>query len=171
MLSLECKQYSSTWQIVIDKIIQYSTKVWYNLYLRTFFDSLANESFLLIPGYHLLRAEHPDNLKKGDVCLYFKENLSLGQIETPYFSQCIHCELTIQNKVGYIVVIYRSLSQSVTEFDDLLVNFEKLLNHVRQLKSTFLLILGDFNAWFKSWWCEDIMSHEGSQIEWLTMWY
>ena len=113
---------------------------------ETFFDSLANESFLLIPGYHLLRAEHPDNLKKGDVCLYFKENLSLGQIETPYFSQCIHCELTIQNKVGYIVVIYRSLSQSVTEFDDLLVNFEKLLNHVRQLKSTFLVIPGDVNV-------------------------
>ena len=31
---------------------------------------------------------------------------------------------------------------SVTEFDDFLVNFEKLLNHVRQLKS-FLVICGD----------------------------
>ena len=108
---------------------------------ETFLDSSANESSLLIPGYHLLRADHPNNLKKGGVCLYFKENLSLRQIETSYFSQCILCELTIQNKVGYIVVIYRSPSQSATEFDDFLVNFEKLLNHVRQLKSTFLLIL------------------------------
>ena len=40
------------------------------------------------------------------VCLYFKENLSLRQIETPYFSQCILCQLTIQNKAGYIAVAY-----------------------------------------------------------------
>ena len=77
--------------------------------------------------------------------------------------------LTIQNKVGHIIVIYRSPSQSATEFDGFLVNFEKLLNHVRQLKSTFLLILGDFNARSKSWWYEDITSHEGLQIESLTM--
>ena len=83
---------------------------------ETFLDSSANKSSLLIPGYHLLRADHPNNLKKGDVCLYFKENLSLRQIETSYFSQCILCELTIQNKVGYIAVIYRSQSQSATEF-------------------------------------------------------
>ena len=98
---------------------------------ETFLDSSANESSLLIPGYCLLRADHPNHLKKGGVWLYFKENLSFRQIETSYFS------LTIQNNVGYIAVIYHSPSQSATEFDDFLVNFEKLLNHVRQLKSTF----------------------------------
>ena len=102
------------------------------------------------------------------MCLYFKEDLSLRQIEILYFSWYIICELTIQNKVGNIV-IYHTPNQSVTEFDDFLVNFEKLLNHVRQLKSTFLLILGDFNARSKSWWCEDITSHKGPQIESLTM--
>ena len=60
---------------------------------------------------------------------------------------------------------------SVTEFDDFLVNFEKLLNHVRQLKLSFLIIIGDFKAQSKSWWCEDITSHEGPQIESLTMSY
>ena len=60
------------------------------------------------------------------------------------FSQCILCELTNQNKVGYIIVIYHSPSQSVIEFDDFLVNFEKLLNHARQLKLSFLVILGNF---------------------------
>ena len=128
---------------------------------ETFLDSLANESSLLIPGYHLLRTDHSNNLKKGGVCLYFKDDLSLRQIETSYFSQCMLCELTIQNKVGYIVVIYHSPSQSATEFDNFLINFEKLLNHVRQLKSKFLLILGDFNAISKSWRCKDITSHKG----------
>ena len=138
---------------------------------ETFLDSSANENSLLIPGHLLLIADYPNNLKKGGVCLYFKENLSLREIETPYFSQCIHCELTIQNKIGCIVVMYRSPSQSVNEFDDFLVNFEKLLNHVSQLKSSFLVILGDFNAQSKSWWCEDITSQESPQIESLTMSY
>ena len=83
----------------------------------------ANENSLLMLDYHLLRADNPKNLKKGGVCLYFKKNLSLRQIETPYFSQCILSELTVENKAGYIFVICRSPSQSGTKFDDFLVNF------------------------------------------------
>ena len=64
----------------------------------------------------------------------FQGKLSLRQIETPYFSQCIRCELTFQNKVGCIAIIFRSPSQSVTEFDGFLVNFGKLLNRVKPLK-------------------------------------
>ena len=32
---------------------------------ETYLNSSVNENLLLIPGYHLLRADHPDNLKKG----------------------------------------------------------------------------------------------------------
>ena len=42
--------------------------------------------------------------------------------------------------ISYIVVIYHLLNQSVTEFDDFLLKYEKLLSHVRQLKSTFSVI-------------------------------
>ena len=105
------------------------------------------------------------------MCLCYKENLSLRQIETPYFSQCILCELSIQNKVGYIAVIYLSPNQSVNEFDEFLLNFEKLLNQIIVLKSSFLVILGDFNARSRSWWCEDITSNEGTQLESLTIPY
>ena len=55
---------------------------------ETYLNSSINENLLLIPGYHL-RAGHSENLKKGDVCLHYQENLSLRQIEIPYFSQCI----------------------------------------------------------------------------------
>ena len=41
---------------------------------------------------------------------------------------------SIQNKVGYVALTYRSPSQSVNEFDDFLLNFEKLLNQISQLK-------------------------------------
>ena len=113
-----------------------------------------------------------NRVKKGCVCLcLFRENLSLRQKETPNFSRWIFCELTFQNKVGYIVVIYFSSSQLVNKFDDFLLNFQELLNQISQLKSSFLVILGDFNAFSRSWWCDDITTHEATELESLkTSW-
>ena len=110
-------------------------------------------------------AHHPENFKKGAACLYCKEHLSLMQIETPYFCQCILCKLSIQNKVRYVVVIYCSPNQLDNEFHDFFLNFEKLLNYISQLKSSILVILSDFNASSRSWWCEDIIFREGVQLK------
>ena len=140
---------------------------------KTLLDSSANENYLLIPGYHLQYCNHPNNLKKGNVCLYFKENLSLRQIKTPFFPTAYLSYMCINySKQCRLYYYYLSFTQSVsTEFDDFLVNFEKLLNQVRQLNPSFLVILGDFNAQSKSRWCDDITSHEGPKIESLTMSY
>ena len=40
----------------------------------------------------------------------------------------------------------RSPSQSSNEFKEFFVNFDKLLNQVNMFKSSFTVILGDFNA-------------------------
>ena len=58
------------------------------------------------------QTDHPDNVKKGGVCLYFKENLTLKVIDNSFIGQCIICEITLQNQKGYVVVTYRSPSQS-----------------------------------------------------------
>ena len=91
----------------------------------------------------LTRADHPDNVKRGGVCLYYKENLSPRIISTSYFDQCLLCEVTCQNEKGYIAVIYCSPSQSCSEFEDFLFNLEKLINQIKQLKPSFKIILGD----------------------------
>ena len=78
--------------------------------------------------------------------MYYKENLSLRIISTSYFDQCLLCEVTCQNEKGYIVVIYHSPSQSCSEFEDFLLNLEKLINQIKQLKLSFTIILGDFNV-------------------------
>ena len=36
---------------------------------------------------------------------------------------------------------------------------------MHQFKSYFVVILGDFNARYKSWWNEDITSNKGSQTD------
>ena len=72
------------------------------------------------------------------------------------------------NKIGYIAVTYLSPSQTASEFAIFLENFEKLLYQIQQFRSSFVVILGDFNSRSKSWWNEDIISNDGSQIDLLT---
>ena len=89
---------------------------------------------------------------KEVVCAYIiRGNLTIQLVDAPYIEQCILCEINIQNKTGYVAVIYRSPSQSSNEFEEFLVNFDKLLNQVNMLKSSFTVILGDFNARSQSW--------------------
>ena len=83
-------------------------------------------------------------------------------------AQCIVCEVTLHNQKGYVVVTYQSPSQAITEFDEFLSNFDKLLNHIKQFRPSFTIILGDFNTRSKSSWADDVTSHEGTQIESLT---
>ena len=92
----------------------------------------------------------------------------MRSINIPLSSQCVLCEVTLQSQKGYVIVIYQSPSQSTFEFDELLLNFENLLDFVRGLKPSFTIILGDFNARSKSWWPDDITLSEGTDIDSLT---
>ena len=113
---------------------------------KTYLNSTVDPNNLLINGYKLVRADHPDDVKRGGVCLYYREHLTLQLVDTPYFEQCILCEIHIQNTTGYVAVIYRSPSQSSNEFEEFLVKFYKFLNQVNMLKSSFTVILGEFKA-------------------------
>ena len=84
---------------------------------------------------------------KGVVCAYIiGKILTLQLVDTPYIEQCILCEIHIQNTTGDVAVIYKSPSQSSNEFEEFLVNLNKLLNQDNMLKSSFTVRLGDFNA-------------------------
>ena len=43
-------------------------------------------------GYNLIRADHPDNIKRGGVCLYFKKSLALRKIELSHITECLLSE-------------------------------------------------------------------------------
>ena len=85
---------------------------------KSYLDSTIpiDDNSLSLNGYNLTLAEHPDNVKRGGVCMYYIENLSLRIISTSFFDQCLLCEVTCQNQKGYIAVIYHSPSQSCNEF-------------------------------------------------------
>ena len=74
-------------------------------------------------------------------CIFLK-NLTLKVIDNSFIAQCNVCEVILQNQKFYVDVTYRSPSQSFTEFDEFLSNFDKLLNHIKQFRSSFTIILG-----------------------------
>ena len=78
-------------------------------------------------------------------------------IDYSFIAQCTVCEITLQNQKGYVVVMHQSPSQSISEFEEFLSNFDKLLNHIKQFQPSFTIILGDFNTRSKSWWPEEML--------------
>ena len=137
---------------------------------ETYLDSSVSndDTTLSLPGYNLARSNHPSNVKRVGVCLYYKEKLYLRMINVSFLSQCVLCEVTLQKQKGYEIVIYRFLSKTAVEFDEFLSILEKLLNFVKQLQPFFTIILGDFHARSKSRWLDYITSPEGIDIDSLT---
>ena len=93
-----------------------------------------------------MRADHPNNLKRGGVCAYVGESLPDHNFSNSYLSQCLTPEVTISNKKGYVVTLYRSPSQTSDEFDSFISNLEKLLINITSSDLHFMTLLGEFNA-------------------------
>ena len=68
---------------------------------------------LPIQGYSLIWGDQPDNVKRGGVCLYFKEHWTKKIIENSFIAQCTACEITFQNQRRHAVVMDPSQSQSI----------------------------------------------------------
>ena len=64
-----------------------------------FFDSSIQEGDknIQVDGYNLLKADHPSNSKRDDVCIFYKETLGVRIVKSLSFDQCIICEVSIQN--------------------------------------------------------------------------
>ena len=122
----------------------------------------------MLDGYKLIRSDHPSNTKRGGVCIYYKESLAVRLVGIISLPECLVCEVTVQNIKGYIVVMYRSPSQSSIESESSLSGFEDMLSSVLFSKSQFTVILGDFNARSSTWWSNEITNVNGTLIDPLT---
>ena len=120
---------------------------------ETYLDSSISieEKSLIIDGYKLLRADHPSDTKRGGVCIYHKESMSVKVLNLSHLPECLVCEVSIHNEKGYFVTLYQSPSQSHDCFQNFLKEFEKLLSSATKKKSDFTLIVGDFNARSTTW--------------------
>ena len=137
-------------------------------------ETYLNSSFpfdddnLDIPGYIMIRADHPANSKRGGVYMYYKNCLPLKALDIRFLHESIAFELRIGDKLCSFISLYRSPNQSYDDFVSFLDNFELTLDTLDQ-KNPFLMVsLYDFNAKSSNWYNKDIASDEGSKIETVT---
>ena len=135
-------------------------------FLNSSFES--NDKDLMIEGYNFIRSDHPINTKRGGVCIYYKESLVVRIVNITSLTECLVCEVTIQNKKVYVVVVYRSPSQSTSEFESFLSGLEDWPSNALCSKSQFTIVLGDVNARSPAWCSENITTLHGTQIDSLT---
>ena len=135
---------------------------------ETYLDFSTPNNLIDIEGYKLVRAEHPDDTKKGRVCIYCKESLPVKIINLPYFKEALFLEMSYNKNKVIVSVIYRSPSQTNDEFGLFLSSLEKLFSDINKLKPSLSVVTGYFNARSSSWLSHDIKTTEGTNLFSLT---
>ena len=135
---------------------------------ETYLDSSTPDNLIDIEGYKLNRADHPDNIKRGGVCIYYKESLPVRIKPLTSLKDALLLEMIHNNKKVIASVIYWSPSQNYWQFESFLTNFDYLLSEIQKFKPSLALITGDFNARSPAWWTKDIHATEGSKLFSLT---
>ena len=161
--------------IKLSQLEAYSTMYSYDLIClsETWLDSTTSidSSDLSLKGCNLHCVDDPDNVKKGGVCVYYKETLAVDFLEAK-LDQCIVSEVTFKNKKkGHVISLYRSPSQTPAQFDNFLQLFEELLQDIFKLQSSFVLITGDFNYRNSNWYLGDPVTLQGARVEALASFY
>ena len=137
---------------------------------ETYLDSsyLSDDDNFYLPGYNLVRADHPSNAKKGGVCMYFKNSLPLKVLDLQLLQECINCEIKIADKICNFMSLYRFPSQSKDEFESFADNLELNLDSVVHKNPYLIVVLGDFNAQTKGWYPLVKTTYEGTRIDGIT---
>ena len=48
----------------------------------------SDDDQLALPGYNLIRADNPNNIKRGRVCIYYRETLPVKVIHVNIVKEC-----------------------------------------------------------------------------------
>ena len=97
---------------------------------------------LQLLGFNLIRTDHPSNIKRGRICIYYRDFLPLKLINIQYPNKCITIKIKTGDKICNFVSLFRSPNQSF-----------------------LVAAIGDFNVNFNDWYTRDTTTFEGSKIE------
>ena len=123
---------------------------------------------LSLKGYNLHHVDDPEDVKKGGVCVYYKETLSVHLLQTK-LNQCIVIEVTFKNKKkGHVISFYRSPSQTPDQFDNFLQLFEYFCKIFLNLRVPLFLF---FCCFYSNWYLGDPVTSQGALAEALTCFY
>ena len=98
---------------------------------ETYLDSSIPASLLEIGGYNLIRSDHPNNIKRDEICIYFKEILPVRVINIPYLKEALLLEVDYNKNKVILCLIYRSPSQNNSKFASFIRSVERLLSDIK----------------------------------------
>ena len=93
---------------------------------ETYLESSISSKYgnLELPGYALVRADNPNNAKRGGVCVYYPNSLPLKVLDIQFSTDDINFEINIGGKVCNFLCLYRSPSQTRDTFETFANNLE-----------------------------------------------
>ena len=135
---------------------------------ETYPDSSIPDNLIDIKGYNLVCADHPDIIKTGGVCIYYKDSLPVRIKLFPYPKETLFLEMIHNNKKVIVSVIYRFPSQNNSKLDSLLTKVHQLLRKINKCKPFLAVITMGFNERSPAWWTKDVHTTERSKLFLLT---
>ena len=140
----------------------------YNFDIFGVCESLLNKDILnddiFINGFSPdpFRADKPENIRNGGVCLYFKENLPIKRrVDLELLSETIVAEVKSDKQKIFFVLSYCHPQLSVNEFENYTNTLETIYECIRNENPTLTIITGDFNARSPLFWENDNETKEG----------
>ena len=82
-----------------------------------------------VAGYTLVCAGNRNNTKRGGVCIYYINSISLKVLDIQLLNECINFEINIDGKACNFLCLYRSPSQTRGTFQKFANNNLELTLH------------------------------------------
>ena len=134
---------------------------------ETFLESSisSEDPRLATEGYELFRCDHPSNLWRDGVCLYFKDHLPLAlKPDLTTLDEHLACEIQNGSKRFFLTVLYRSPSQSIEQFSLFRQRWEETIININDCSPTIAMNIGHFNARNSEWWIGDSTNLQGTEL-------
>ena len=91
----------------------------------------TNDDRISIDGYNLIRADHPNDSKRGGICIYYKEHIPLMKRDDIFtLDNCLVAEIRSQGEKCFLTCIYCSPNQTHDEFEDFRTKFYLLMSNI-----------------------------------------
>ena len=106
-----------------------------------------------------------DGLKKGVLCIYYKEHIPLIRIDDLCsLSNCLVTEICLENKKCFLTCLYRSPSQNQYKFEIFCTDLDTLMGHINNELPTCSVLNGDFNIRCSKWCNNNIANANGRAL-------
>ena len=141
---------------------------------KTFLDSSVSseDPRLAIEGYNFFSCNHASNLRRGGVCLYFKDHLPLAlRPDLTTLDECLVWEIRNGSKRFFLSVLHHFPSQSNEQFSLLRQRWEETIININDCPPTIAIYIGNFNARNSEWWNGDSTNLQGTELAELAAQY